>query len=186
MATDTDMLEYARKLSRTELEDAQLLDRPSKLRLVWKATPAPMKKQILRAADTAATTSGVKQASLTDMFLSKEKRNALKKSEGHFSGKGVTDWEEFLANSNRKSFVKAVQADPRADDKLRQHVDQMNRMQTGRPVATISGAGGRKYQVIRKRGGGLACTCPDWRYKKSVAGKGEQSCKHIKQYQESR
>ena len=152
------------------------------LKLLWKSAPEPIRRQVLQTAQFSIP----KEAALTDVFLSREKRNAVAKAEGHFTGKGVIDWEDFLSAANRKSFVKALESDPRADPKLRRHADQMNRLQTGSPVATVSGEGGRKYQIIRKRGGGLACTCPDWRYKRCVGSSDEQACKHIKKYLESK
>lgn len=42
-----------------------------------------------------------------------------------------------------------------------------------------------QYDIVRKRGGGLGCTCPDWRYKRSVASEGQQDCKHIKEHRKT-
>lgn len=114
---------------------------------------------------------------LLRLFLSKEKRQALEKVDEHFKAEGPEKWDSFLKQTERKSFAQALQKDPRADDKLKRHVDQMNRLQTGKVMAEIG-----NYGIIRKRGGGLACTCPDWRYRRSVAPNGEQDCKHIREY----
>jgi predicted nucleic acid-binding Zn finger protein len=112
-------------------------------------------------------------------FLSKEKRKALKDVDTHFLATGPQRWESFTDQVHRKSFVQALQKDPRADEKLKRHVDQMNRLKTGKVIAEVPGSAG-SYKIVQKRGGGLGCTCPDWRYKKSVAPEGEQDCKHIK------
>jgi hypothetical protein len=130
------------------------------------------------AASAVAHPEG-KQASALNPFVSREKRKALKKGDQLFAPDNDQRWEGFLEDAGRKSFVRALQNDPRADDKLKRHVDQMNRLKTGRVVGTVMGSGGRAYNIVRKRGGGLACTCPDWRYKKSTAV-GKQECKHIK------
>ena len=98
----------------------------------------------------------------------------------HFSQE-KPDWDQFLESAKRKSFVKAIQADPRADDKLRRHVDQMSRLQTGKVVGQVQGTKD-VHNIIRLRGGGLGCTCNDWRYRKSVAPKGAQDCKHIREF----
>ena len=118
-------------------------------------------------------------------FISREKKKALGRVDRLFAPDNDGRWDEFLENANRKSFVKAVQGDPRADTKLQRHVDQMNRLQMGKVVASVPGGAGKTYDIVRKRGGGLACTCPDWRYKQSVKSDGEQDCKHIKKYRAS-
>lgn len=110
------------------------------------------------------------------LFVSKEKKRALKRADQHFSSE-EKNWDDFLSNSKRKSFVKAISNDPRSDPKLRQHVDSMNRLQNGRPLGQAPG--GRPYTIVRLRGGGLGCTCPDWRYRQSTNPKGQQDCKHI-------
>lgn len=122
--------------------------------------------------------SGLKIAAVPG--LTREKRRAMGAAHAHLS-KEHPDWNQFLESAKKKSFVKAIQADPRADDRLRRHVDQMSRLQTGKTLGKISGEHGT-YNIIRLRGGGLGCTCNDWRYRKSVAPKGEQECKHIKEF----
>jgi len=127
-----------------------------------------------------------KQGSVLNPFVSKEKQRALLRTDALFAQDNDTRWDDFLGNSKRKSFVKAVQNDPRTDDKLKRHVDQMNRLLMGRVIATVPGSTGNPYNIIRLRGGRgeLGCTCPDWRYKKSVAPVGEQDCRHIKRHRE--
>ena len=110
--------------------------------------------------------------------LSKRKKKDAGRADAHFSAPDK-NWNSFLVHAKSKGFAKAVAADPRADSKLQRHVDQMNRLQTGRIVGHVG-----NYSIVRKRGGGLGCTCNDWRYKKSVAPDDEQQCKHIKQHRE--
>ena len=116
-------------------------------------------------------------------LLSREKQTALKHVDRFFTtppkdGK----WEQFLAHVGRKSFVAALKGDPRADDKLRLHADMVNRLQTGKVLGTVAGSVG-PYSIVRLRGGGLGCTCNDWRYAKSIAPVGARACKHIKTWE---
>jgi hypothetical protein len=115
----------------------------------------------------------------------KEKKKALSRVNAHFDSK-EKDWDKLISNANRKSFAKAIASDPRADDKLKMHVDNMNRLQTGKQVGSVAGGGGKTYRIIKLRGSNrLGCTCNDWRYKKSVAQPGEQvDCKHIRQFKQ--
>ena len=114
---------------------------------------------------------------------SKEQHQALHRTDAHFSADSTQKtWDTFVQNAKRKSFVEAVQQDHRSDPKLEQHVDQMNRLQTGKTVGTVQGQRG-KYRIVQLRGEDtLGCTCPDWRYTKSVAGVGQQDCKHIRAF----
>ena len=117
----------------------------------------------------------------SEQFLSKEKRQALGRTDMFFRQEDPGKrWRQFDDDLARKSFAQAVVKDPRADEKLRRHADQMNRLKTGKPLATV--VGGQQYYVVRKRGGGLACTCPDWRFRRSVASAGEQDCKHLRAF----
>jgi hypothetical protein len=116
--------------------------------------------------------------------LSREKHRALQRVDAHFSAK-KPDWNAFVQNARRKSFTKAVLADPRADATLRRHVEQMHQLHAGKRVKTVPGASGEKYQVVKKPQGGLACTCPDWRYRRSVMFGADQKCKHIHAYEAS-
>jgi uncharacterized protein YycO len=126
--------------------------------------------------------AGLKTASVPG--LSKEKRRAMGMAHAHLSQE-KPDWDRFLQSATRKSFVRAIQSDPRADAKLRRHVDQMSRLQTGKPLGQVPGTEGN-HTIVRLRGGGLGCTCNDWRYRKSVAPTGSQDCKHIKEFKAMR
>ena len=95
-------------------------------------------------------------------------------------------WDEFKENVARRSFTQKVMADPRTDQKLLLHADNMNRLATGRRLGMIPGVNGETYEIKRLRGSDeLGCTCADWRYKKSVAPPGERECKHIRMFQGS-
>lgn len=114
---------------------------------------------------------------------SKETHQAENRARSHFTSDVPDRWETFLKNAKRKSFVEAVKNDPRSDAKLEQHVDQMNRLLTGTTVTRVKGKTGA-YRIVKLRGSDeLGCTCPDWRYKKSVSPVGMQACKHITEYQ---
>lgn len=98
----------------------------------------------------------------------------------HFSPKsGQHKWNKFTRNVRRKGFVDRLSEHPDADDKLIQHAKSMHDMSRGKTVAKIYSARlpGRSYEV-RKIPSGLACTCPDWRYKGSVSP--GYRCKHIR------
>ena len=149
------------------------------LRNAAKATPATLgvlsRNSELRDRYQEA---GLKVASVPG--LSRARRRALGAAHAHLSH-AKPDWEQFLESTKKKSFVSAIQADPRSDDKLRRHVDQMSRLQTGRVIGQVRGNQGT-YDIVRLRGGGLGCTCNDWRFKKSVAPAGQQECKHIREF----
>lgn len=115
--------------------------------------------------------------------VSKEKHRALQRVDAHFAAERP-NWDAFVQHAKRKSFVKALAADPRADATLRRHVEQMHQLHAGKRVKTVTGVSG-KYQVVKKPQGGLACTCPDWRYRRSVMFGADQKCKHIHAYEAS-
>lgn len=114
--------------------------------------------------------------------ITKEKRQALTRANDHFRAENK-DWDQFVEHAKRKSFVKAVDADPRADEKLVRHTDAMNRLQTGKKVGTAKSSSGTKtYDIVRLRGStNLGCTCADWRYRQSVST-GDQDCKHVREF----
>lgn len=120
------------------------------------------------------------------MPTSREKKKARSRSNSHFKRDDKNKWDEFLNNSKRKSFVKAVNSDIRADDKLKLHVDAMNRLSSGKKVAVVIGDSGRSYQIVKLRGlDRYGCTCGDWRYKRSVTSSADAKdadCKHIKKW----
>ena len=134
------------------------------------------------------------KSKLTGFFQSREKKRAVSRVGAHFDAKDK-DWDRVVSNSSRKSFVKELAGDARADDKLKMHVDSMNRLKTGKVLSTISGTegsrtarrdGSQSYKIVKLRGSNrLGCTCRDWRFKKSVAAQGEQAdCKHIRQFKQ--
>ena len=118
---------------------------------------------------------------------SKEDVRSGRHAESFFlSAEPKKKWDEFKENVARRSFTQKVMADPRTDQKLLLHADNMNRLATGRRLGRIPGVNGETYEIKRLRGSDeLGCTCADWRYKKSVAPPGERECKHIRMFQES-
>jgi len=124
----------------------------------------------------------------------KEQKRARSRVESHF-GSENKDWDRLVDNASRKSFAKAIASDRRADAKLKMHVDNLNRLKTGKVLGTVSGTegsrtarrdGSQSYKIVKLRGSDrLGCSCRDWRYKKSVAQPGEQvDCKHIRQFKQ--
>lgn len=110
--------------------------------------------------------------------LSKEKRRALHRAESFFTEDDKhKKWDQFAENVKRKSFTHAVQDDPRADDKLRLHAENLNRLRTGKTIGHV-----KDYRIVELRGGGLGCTCGDWKYVRSVAPSGSRDCKHIREF----
>ena len=89
-------------------------------------------------------------------------------------------WDSFADKTKDPSFVKAVQNDPRSDDKLKLHAERLNQLHSGKNVALIQGSRGKTYQVSKLPTGDYGCTCNDWRYKGSVNP--GYRCKHIKEY----
>ena len=117
---------------------------------------------------------------------SKEKKQALTRVGSFFSQEDpAKKWDSFTDQAARKSFVKALANDPRADEKLKLHADRMNRLINGKPIEVVQGRTG-KYSITRLRGGEVGCTCSDWRYKKSVAPVGQTDCKHITEWKTRR
>lgn len=146
-----------------------------------KVTPDLAKKPIKLVKDTTSELEEAKKKLLKHAglgLLSKEKRQAHGRADALHRSDKPEKWDTFLEHAKRKSYAQAIDKDSRSDDKLRRHTDQMNRLLTGKALDTVKGRTGT-YKIIRKRGGGLACTCPDWRYRRSVAGDGEQDCRHI-------
>ena len=110
-----------------------------------------------------------------------EKRRSKRRVAYHFSPKAGTEkWQKFPRNASSKEFVKRIQEHPQADDKLKLHVKSLHDLSKGKTLAKVqstSGAG-KKYEIKKLSGGGVGCTCNDWRYKGSVTP-GYQ-CKHIR------
>ena len=127
--------------------------------------------------------SGIRDR-LQNFFQSREKKRADTRVESFHTAK-KKDWDQFLNNASRKSFVKQLGSDSRSDAKLVMHADNMNRLQTGKKIGTIQG-GSKSYSIVKLRGKDrLGCTCNDWRYKRSVAKAGEAvDCKHIRRFKQ--
>jgi hypothetical protein len=150
------------------------LARRKKLQEHWGALSAEEKRKVCAIFEKKFE----KQADVP--LLSKEKKLALKHVDTFFrQDDKAKKWDQFVDDVHRKAFVKALAADPRADEKLKQHAEMMNRLKTGTVVASHKGSTGN-YDIVKLRGGGLGCTCPDWRYKRSVSPEGQRECKHLR------
>lgn len=88
-----------------------------------------------------------------------------------------TKWKNLPKNVQSKAFVQAVQEHPKADDKLKLHVQSMHDMTTGKTIGKVESSSGKKYEIKDLGGGGVGCTCNDWRFRGSVNPGYE--CKHI-------
>jgi hypothetical protein len=109
-----------------------------------------------------------------------EKEKAERRVAYFFSPKaGPERWRKFGQQVRDPGFVEALTSHPEADKKMIMHANAMHRLSRGDPVGKVlsSRLPGRSYE-IKKVPDGLACTCPDWKYKGSVAVGYE--CKHIK------
>jgi hypothetical protein len=139
--------------------------------------------------DELSKIAGVKEwwRPLLELFKIRPKEPAEPKVDKlvdyHFSPKAGDDrWDKFLKNVRNPEFAKSIHAHPQADEKLKQHVKSMHQMSRAPTVGKIQSSRlpGRSYE-IRDIPSGLACTCPDWRFKGSVNPGYE--CKHIKAHQ---
>lgn len=96
-------------------------------------------------------------------------------------GEGETDWGKFTSRLRSKGFVKAVEQDPRSDEKMRRYARAMHSLDQGDVVAKVpsmSGGAGR-YRIKQLPTGRLGCTCNDWKYNRSVNG---GDCKHVRAF----
>lgn len=87
-------------------------------------------------------------------------------------------WDDFHKKLKDKSFVTAIGADTRTDDKLKAFVSAvaMREQAKGPSVkapSDVSGSYKVRYHPEHDR---FSCTCPDWTFKRSVSG---ADCKHI-------
>lgn len=117
----------------------------------------------------------------TDIFRSHDSK-VNRRVDYHFSpAAGVDKWDKFVRNVEDPDFVNKIVRHPDSDAKLIQHAQSMHDLSQGKTVAKIQSSRlpGRTYE-IRKVPGGLACTCPDWRFKGSINPGYE--CKHIQAY----
>lgn len=100
----------------------------------------------------------------------------------HFSPKAGDDkWDKLMQHSRSIEFVKKLEEHPDADSKLIMHARSMHDLSHGKTLGKIKSTRlpGRSYE-IRKTPGGMACTCPDWRFVGSVNPGYE--CKHIRAF----
>ena len=123
--------------------------------------------------------------SFLDVFRSKDTK-AKRRVEYHFSPKAGPDkWNKLIKNVRDDKFLKQLAKHPDSDEKLILHAKSMRDLSKGTPVGKIrsSRLAGQTYE-IKKTPGGLACTCPDWRFKGSV-NPGYQ-CKHIRAFKQGK
>lgn len=116
----------------------------------------------------------------TKSFYGKEMKKHQNTIDNLHSKESKKHWDEFSDKAKDKDFVKAVNNDPRSDDKLKMHVKRLNEMHEGKPTAQISGSRGKTYSITKMPSGDFGCTCNDWRYKGSVNP--GYKCKHIKEF----
>jgi len=97
----------------------------------------------------------------------------------HFGSGDGKRWEKFQRALKSRGFVKAIEKDERADEKLKQYSRMVHLHKTGKgPVFPVkSDSSGKTYQVkYHSSIGRFTCSCPDWTIKHSVSG---GDCKHI-------
>lgn len=117
--------------------------------------------------------------SFLDVFRPEDKR-VQRKVDYQFSPKaGADKWDKLVKNVHNQKFVDQLAKHPEADETLAQHAQSMHDLAKGKTVGKIKSSRlpGRSYEV-KKIGGGMGCTCPDWRFKGSVNPGYE--CKHIR------
>ena len=110
----------------------------------------------------------------------KEKTKAELWSDYHFSAKSGGDrWDKFEKNVRDPKYVASIISHPLADEKLIQHTKSMHELSRGSTVGKVLSfrLPGKSYE-IREVSGGLACTCPDWKFKGSINPGYE--CKHVR------
>ena len=116
----------------------------------------------------------------TKTFYGKKMKGYQKDLDSLHEEESKEKWDNFADKAKDKSFVQAVKNDPRSNEKLKTHVESLNKLHNGKQVASISGSKGKSYQVIKMSDGNYGCSCNDWRYKGSVNP--GYKCKHIKEY----
>ena len=116
----------------------------------------------------------------TSAFYGKQMKDHQKDIDSLHKEESTQKWDSFADKTKDPSFVKAVQNDPRSDNKLKMHAERLNQLHSSKKVGLVQGSRGRTYQISILSTGDYGCTCNDWRYKGSVTP-GYQ-CKHIKEY----
>jgi len=87
-------------------------------------------------------------------------------------------WSDFHKKLKDRTFVNAVSADTRSDDKLKAFAQALNMrdQSKGRSLKVPSDTSGSYKVKFHQEANRFSCTCPDWTYKRSVGG---GDCKHI-------
>jgi hypothetical protein len=119
----------------------------------------------------------------TDLFRTEDERSKRRVNFLLSDKKDPGRWESLPRNASSTGFVKAVGEDPRADTKLKKHVQSLHDLSKSPTVAKIdsSSKSGRSYEVKQLPGGRLGCTCNDWRFKGTVDP--SHKCKHIRAFE---
>ena len=106
------------------------------------------------------------------------KMKALVAADKHLSNPDP-NWNTFERNLKKKGFQKAIETDPRADEKLKKYVENYGGFLSSKQVSSkiVSRDSGQPYVIKELPGGRLGCSCKNWQYRRSVDG---GDCKHIK------
>lgn len=108
--------------------------------------------------------------------------NKFPELDDHFSSSDPQRWDGFMARMKKdQQFREAAKGHPGSDWKLKRFLNMVGRREDsslkGRKVTGLTGTYRVKYHKDIDR---YSCTCPDWTYKRSWKGKGQNSdCKHI-------
>lgn len=110
-------------------------------------------------------------------------RKSQEKAEKHFSSE-KPDWKLFDKNLKSKKFREAISSHPKADAKLRKYVKNYGGFIASKDeIARVKSAtSGKTYRIKDLHDGKLACSCPDWKYRRSV---GRGACKHVRSLKKS-
>ena len=105
------------------------------------------------------------------------------KLDEHFGGSDPQRWRNFRRGLRTKGFVKAVQQDDRADDKLKRFAEMVGRHYSARdPGVPVKGSTGKTYHVrYHEDLGRFSCGCNHWIYDLSHQTKKDADCRHISQ-----
>lgn len=138
-------------------------------------------------ADELVKIAGIKDwwNRFTDVFRSQDEK-VKRRVDYHFSPKtGPEKWNKLVRNAQDPKFVEQFAKHPESTSKDTLHVQRMGELARGKTLSKIQSSRlpGRSYE-IRAVPGGLACACPDWRFKGST-NPGYQ-CKHIEAYKQGR
>lgn len=109
------------------------------------------------------------------------------KLDTHFSSHENTRWRDFRRNLRSRGFVKAVQQDERADEKLKRFAEMIGRHHASKdPGVPVKGSSGKTYKVKYHQDlERFSCNCNHWVYDLSHQTSADADCKHIKQVRAS-